>query len=146
MTTQNTAEVIKSGILKFYTALENSDETTFRSLVHPEVRTVNIGNENQPHIFNLDQIIQYTLQGRKQAKESTPGFYANWENIIFKNIYLKDVIAMVNLTYEMKMPDSIGYHSCGIHLLFQDEKWQIIQIIDRGLESPGIIDDSNRHT
>ena len=62
-------KIIKNTILEFYKSIENSNEAAFRDLVHTEMRTVNIGNNNEIFIFNVDQIIEFTIKGLKSAKE-----------------------------------------------------------------------------
>jgi hypothetical protein len=127
-------QVIKDLILAMYLAFENSDESAFRALAHPEMRTVNIGNENKVHVFNVDQICENTINGLKAAKEKMPGFYARWEEIEFVDVTVGDVVAFVSVSYKMIMPESLGKHTSGIHLVKPEGKWQVIQIVDRGIE------------
>jgi hypothetical protein len=129
-----TDQNIKNIILDMYLAFENTDESAFRALAHPEMRTVNIGNENKVHVFKVDQICENTINGLKYAKESVPGFFARWEGINFIDVTVGDVVAFVSVNYKMKMPESLGKHTSGIHLVKPEGKWQVIQIVDRGIE------------
>jgi hypothetical protein len=137
----NEIETIKKLILDLYEALGNSDEGVFHQLVHPQVRTVNIGNSREVHVFTLDQIVEYTLRGLKKAAEQVPGFFARWEQIEFLHIHVEEVTAAVEVSYQMAMPDSTGFHQSFIHLVKQGDRWQVINIIDRGVEKTE--DDSN---
>ena len=125
---------IKDIILAVYQAYENTDEAAFRNLVHPEMRTVNIGNSNEVHIFSVDQISEFTISGLKTAKESVSGFFARWEEVEFIEVTASDVVAFVSVRYKMRLPDSSGTHTSGIHLIKPEDDWLVIQIVDRGIE------------
>ncbi len=125
---------ITFALLAFYASLENGDADGFRTVTHPDVRTVNIGNSNEINIFNVDQIIEYTIQGLQNAKQNIPGFFARWEQIEIKSITLHDVSASAEVHYKMTMPESTGHHRSFIQLVQDQDRWQIIQITDRGLE------------
>lgn len=125
---------IKAVILALYQSYEECNPELFRSITHPQVRTVNIGNKNQIHIFSCNDIIENTIMGLHRAKKQIPGFYAKWVDINFKSIQIYDQIASIEITYTMKMPDSHGNHSSFIHLSKENDKWLIINIIDRGFE------------
>jgi hypothetical protein len=135
------SETIQQVILDLYRALGGSDEAAFSALVHPQVRTVNIGNSNEVHVFTLDQIVEFTINGLKRAVEQIPGFYARWDKIEFINVTVQDVTAAVEVRYQMAMPDSTGFHQSFIHLVKEDGRWLVINIIDRGIEKA--IDDAN---
>lgn len=135
MTTDQHKE-IKAVILALYNSYEQSNPSLFKSIIHSQVRTINIGNNNQIHIFSADEIIENTILGLKRAKEQIPGFYAKWVNINFISLTIHDLIASIEITYTMKMPDSYGNHSTFIQLAKENTKWLIINIIDRGLEFP----------
>ena len=128
------SKTICQNILALYQALGGSDEAALRALVHPQVRTVNIGNSNEVHVFTLEQIVEFTIHGLKRAAEQMPGFYARWENIEIIHTHVEDVTAAVEASYQMVMPDSTGFHHSFIHLVKQDGRWLVINIIDRGIE------------
>jgi hypothetical protein len=121
-------------IQDMYQALGACDEAAFRAVVHPQVRTVNIGNSGEVHVFGLDQIIEFTINGLKGAMENIPGFFARWEEIRFTDMTIGDVAAAVEVRYKMAMPDSTGYHHSFVHLVKEGERWLVINIIDRGIE------------
>ena len=127
-------QTIKDFILELYQAFENSDEAAFRALVHPEMRTVNMGNANEVHIFSVDQICEFTINGLKSARENVPGFFARWDEVEFVEVTIGDVVAFVSVRYKMLMPENVGTHTSGIHLIKPEDKWQVIQIVDRGIE------------
>jgi hypothetical protein len=128
--TQNIQQII----LDLYQALSSSDEAAYKALVHPQIRTVNIGNSGEVHVFALNQIIEYTINGLKNAVKQIPGFFSYWENIKFHNITIQDVTASVEVSYQMVMPESTGSHHSFIQLVKENEKWLVINIIDRGIE------------
>lgn len=130
----NTEKTIKDAILAIYKSFEDTNEEAFRALVHPEMRSVNIGNSNEVHIFNVDQISEFTIKGLKAAKESIPGFFSRREDVEFTDVTVEDVVAFVSLRYRMVMPEDVGIHTSGIHLIKIVGKWQVIQIMDRGIE------------
>lgn len=45
-----------------------------------------------------------------------------------------NVIASVELTWRMILPESEGKHRTYFHLVKIDEKWTIVNVLDRGLE------------
>ena len=133
MTTDQQSE-IKAIILALYNSYEQSNIGLFKSTTHPQIRTVNIGNSKEIHIFSADDIIENTILGLSRAKDKIPGFYAKWVDFNFKSIMNYDLIASVELTYTMKMPESYGKHSAFIQLIRENGKWLIISILDKGLE------------
>ena len=46
-------QTIQKIILNMYQSLSSSDEAAYKALVHPQVRTVNIGNSGEVHVFAL---------------------------------------------------------------------------------------------
>jgi hypothetical protein len=125
---------IEETIQALYQSFENGDVELFKSVTHPQARTVNIGNSNQAFVFSLEEIINNTILGLRNAKEQIPGFFANWVNIYIKTVQTHDQIASAEVTYTMEMPESYGEHTSFIQLLKDGARWLIIQIIDRGLE------------
>lgn len=131
------SEEIKNTILNLYKSFEDSDIELFKSITHPEVRTVNIGNSNESFVFGRDEIINNTILGLKNVREQVPGFYAKWVEVQVKSIKVHDRIASAEVIYKMDMPESYGNHSSFIQFIKEDIQWQIIEIIDRGIEIKG---------
>ena len=127
-------KAIKETVLAIYQTFEDTDENAFRALVHPDMRTVSIGNNGEVNVFPLNLIVEYTIKGLKNAKESISGFFSRREDVEFLEITIEGPVAMASVRYKMIMPEHKGHHTSGIHLVKEDGKWRAIQIIDRGIE------------
>jgi hypothetical protein len=130
---ENTQRILKA-INLFFESFDTMDEELFKSITHPEVRTVNVGNSNEAFIFGVDEIIKFTIQGLKKATVENPGFYARREITEVKHIEIHEVIACAEIYYKMIMPGSVGIHTMFLHLVNEAGKWQVVNIIDRGIE------------
>lgn len=130
----NEEQNIRETILALYQHFENTDEDKFRGLTHPQVRTVNIGNSGEVHVFDMDQIVEYTIAGLRRAKEQIPGFFARREEIEICHIAVQELIASAEVSYKMVMPESIGRHHSYLHLVKNGDQWIVVNMIDRGIE------------
>lgn len=130
----NEEQKIKETILSLYQHFENTDEENFRALTHPQVRTVNIGNSGEVHVFDMEQIVEYTITGLRRAKEQIPGFFARREEIEVHQIAVQEMIASAEVSYKMVMPESIGRHHSFLHLVKNADQWIVVNMIDRGIE------------
>ena len=135
MTTKNNEiEQIKNSLLVFFQGLDETNEELFKSVTHQNVRTVNIGNSNEIFVFTVEEIIEYTITGLRNAIQKNPGFFSRREEIDIDHITVHEIIASAEVSYKMVMPESVGYHRIYFHLAKENGKWMIVNIIDRGLE------------
>ncbi len=128
------AKNVEETLNTLFQSFENADEAQFLSVTHPAVRTVNIGNDNEAHVFSVEDIRKFAILGLRNAMDKIPGFYARRVITALKHIAVHDLIASAEVDYRMEMPDSVGIHTAYLHLLKVDGKWLVTNIIDRGLE------------
>ena len=64
--------VIKELVEDYIDIMEKCDEERFLALWHLDARRFGLGNDNQLHSFNKDEIIKYSITGLKTLKEQIP--------------------------------------------------------------------------
>ena len=130
----NEQEAIKDCIQTLFKAFDETDEQLFRSVTHPMMRTVNIGNSNAPYIFSALEVVENTIVGLRNAMDKMPGFFAVREDLNIQRIEVHEVIATAEISYTMRMPDSAGHHYAYLHFINLDGRWLLMQMVDRGIE------------
>ncbi len=136
MTDPQEIKAIQDVLESLMESFDLTDEERFKLVTHPQMRTVNIGNSNQAIILDREGIITHTILGLKEAVQNIPDFFARRDNIDIVRIAIHDVIATVEMTYTMVMPNSAAAHCSYIQLLKEGDRWLVAQMIDRGLETP----------
>lgn len=123
-------DVIKT----YFISNVTSDAETFDSIWDATASRHSIGNDDELHAFNRDQIVQLSLEGLQKAKETIPGFTVQIEvESIDISVRSGTRTASVEVQYLMHMPGSIGHHHC-IFLLARAPDWRIVSCLDRGIE------------
>ena len=119
---------IKEIIEDLFAFFNNKEEDHLRELFHPKAIFANIGNANELYIRTVDEFIDTTIVAIKQNNIEV-------ENKIeeIKHLQIIDgVIAALEITYTMIMKDSIGKHTCFLHLVKENGKWYVLDWVDRG--------------
>lgn len=112
------------------------NEEKFHEIWHPAAKRFSIGNSNELHSFSQSEISEYTLKGIKQLRKeaSDPGrFEFVLDEVLHLSIY-SDLIASVEVKWHMALPGSEGLHHTYFHLVKQNGKWLIVNVLDRGYE------------
>ncbi|NHJ47216.1 MAG: hypothetical protein FK733_05455 [Asgard group archaeon] len=121
----------------FISILEQCDEKKFQELWHPSAIRFGLGNANELGTMNKEEMIQYSINGLKNLKQQIP----NPEEIKFRIDEIidikciQDIIASVELKWQMTLPGSKGTHHTFINFAKDKDKWFIINVLDKGFES-----------
>ena len=121
-------------IKSFFESLVNSDLSKFDNVWNEEAKIFNLGNSNELQIDDRESIIEHRLNGLKKAKEQIPGFEVNFNILKIDKITIHDVVAVVDVFWQMLLPDSKGNHFSSFHLAKNGPKWEIVSFLDRGIE------------
>ncbi len=132
----NNAEIphIKKTLQDYFESLVNCDSEKFETIWHPEAKIFGIGNSKILQIDSLNEIIKHRIKGLQKAKISIPGFDVDFIIKKIGNMYVKDIIATVDIIWQMIMPETVGNHSTSFQLAKQNDKWLIVSVLDMGLE------------
>lgn len=118
----------------FFESLVNSDLSKFDNVWNKEAKIFNLGNSNVLQIDDRELIIEHRLNGLKKAKEQIPGFEVNFNILKIDKVTVHDVIAVIDVFWQMLLPDSKGNHFSSFHLAKNGPKWEIVSFLDRGIE------------
>ncbi|MHA2496376.1 MAG: nuclear transport factor 2 family protein [Candidatus Hodarchaeales archaeon] len=124
----------KETLERYYSSQEHSNEEEFLSVWHPEARRISFGNDNKMLVSNTEEIIKYTINGLRIAKERDPDFYVKFQVNKIKHVAVHDVVASAEVDWQMEMPMARGLHASFFHLAKIDDHWMIIGLTDRGVE------------
>ena len=122
--------VIKELVEDYIDIMEKWDEERFLALWHPDARRFGLGNDNQLHSFNKDEIIKYSITGLKTLKEQIP----NPELIKFTINEIVHISISEGVKWQMALPGSKGTHHTFIQFAKKDDKWFIVNVLDKGFE------------
>ncbi|NHJ84580.1 MAG: nuclear transport factor 2 family protein [Asgard group archaeon] len=128
--------ILKELTEDYINILENCDEKKFRAIFHPKAVRFGLGNTNELMTMNIEEMIKYSLSGLKNLKKQI----TNPESITFtiKEIVdikcLEGVIGSVLVNWQMKLPGSIGTHQTFIQFAKHENKWLIVNVLDKGFE------------
>ncbi len=131
--TKHRSEIINL-IQSYFKIMSDCDEEAFANIWHDKAQRVSIGNSNEIMVFSKDNIIEFSLRGLKNAIETIPGFFVRNEIIEISHIEILDVIATVEVKWHMIMPENRGEHTSCFHLAIENGKWNILNLLDRGIE------------
>lgn len=112
------------------------DEEKFLGIWHPDARRFSVGNSDELHSFNLEEIAEYSLKGIRQLREENPKS-GKIQHVLDEILHLStynNLVAAVEAKWHMIMPDSKGVHHTYFHLARQNDKWLIVNVLDRGYE------------
>ncbi|MHA2500556.1 MAG: nuclear transport factor 2 family protein [Candidatus Hodarchaeales archaeon] len=127
-------EKVKKALEQYYSSQEHSNIEEFLSVWHPEARRTSFGNDNKMLVSNTEDIIKYTINGLRIAKERDPDFYVKFQVKEVKHVAVHDVVASAEVDWQMEMPMARGLHASFFHLAKIDDNWTIIGLTDRGVE------------
>lgn len=128
--------VIKELVEDYIDIMEKCNEERFLALWHPDARRFGIGNDKQLNSFNKDEIVKYSIAGLKTLKEQIP----NPELIKFTIDEIisistsEGVIASAEIKWYMVLPGSKGTHHTFIQFAKKEDKWLIVNVLDKGFE------------
>ena len=128
--------VLKEIVEDYINIMQECDEEKFKELWHPEARRFGMGNAKELNVMNKEEIIKFSINGLKNLKKQIP----NPESIKFTideivNLkVIEGVIATVEMRWHMILPGAKGTHQTFIQFAKQDEKWYIVNILDKGFE------------
>lgn len=112
------------------------DEDKFLEIWHPDARRFSVGNSNELHSFNLTEIIEFSLKGIRQLRKENPQsskIQHVLDEVLHLSIY-SNLVAGVEVRWHMILPNSKGLHRTYFHLARQNDKWLIVNVLDRGYE------------
>ncbi|NHJ87025.1 MAG: nuclear transport factor 2 family protein [Asgard group archaeon] len=129
-------DTIRELVKDYIAIMEACDEKRFLDIWHPEARRFGLGNRNELGVMNSEEIIKFSINGLRNLKNQLP----NKETIKFtidKIVDIKviqNIIAAVELHWHMILPGSKGTHQTLIHLAKHNNKWLIVNVLDKGFE------------
>ncbi|MFW9916751.1 MAG: nuclear transport factor 2 family protein [Candidatus Thorarchaeota archaeon] len=129
-------EKVKKTLGRYYSSQEHSNKEEFLSVWHADARRISFGNDNKMLVSTSEDIIKYTIDGLRIAKERDPDFYVNFQVNEIKHVAVHDVVASAEVDWKMEMPMARGFHSSFFHLAKIEDEWIIIGLTDRGVEEP----------
>ena len=112
------------------------DEEKFLEIWHPDARRFSIGNSNKLHSLNLAEIVEYSLKGIRQLRKETPKS-SKIQHVLDEVLHLSihnNLVAAVEAKWHMILPGSKGLHHTYFHFARQNDKWLIVNVLDRGYE------------
>lgn len=127
-------EKVKTTLERYYSSQENSNKEEFLKVWHSDARRISFGNDNEMLVSTTEDIIKYTIDGLRIAKERDPDFYVKFQIKEIKHVAVHDVIASAEVDWQMEMPMARGFHASFFHLAKIDDNWTIIGLTDRGME------------
>lgn len=125
---------IRKTLQDYFEALVNGDSEKFQAIWHPQAKIFGVGNSKIIQIDSINEIISHRIEGLQKAKTSIPGFDVDFTIIKIANLYVRDIIATVDIMWQMIMPDTVGNHSTSFQLVKQNDIWLIVSVLDMGLE------------
>jgi hypothetical protein len=129
--------ILKELTEDFIHILEQSDEKKFQEIWHPKAVRFGLGNANELGTMNMEEMIKYSLNGLENLKQQIP----NPEEIkfqideIIEIKCIQNVIASVELKWQMTLPGSKGTHHTFINYAKDNDKWFIVNVLDKGFEN-----------
>ncbi|HUT81907.1 MAG TPA: hypothetical protein VMZ29_11945 [Candidatus Bathyarchaeia archaeon] len=128
--------ILKELAEDFIGILESCDEEKFQAIWHPQAIRFGLGNANELMTMNKEEMIKYSLTGLRNLKKQLPSS----ESIKFtiKEILdikcLEGVIGSVLVKWQMNLPGSVGTHQTFIQFAKHENKWVIVNVLDKGIE------------
>lgn len=128
-------EKIKKLIINYTKYNETSDWENFIEIWHPEARRLNVGNTNELLITPTEDIKKLSFEGLMNLRKQMPEAEISFITDDFSHIDVYDeVVASAELNWRMILPGSEGRHKTYFHLVKANEKWIIVNVLDRGFE------------
>lgn len=124
---------IKAALEKYYNSLETFDDEMMRQVVHPEAKMFNAGESGTFFIKTREEFIKSVIEAPRRY--GMKPFIIKIQEFI--HIAVHELIASAEVEWEMVMPNSVGIHHTYYHLAKIDDKWVIVNILDRGKETGG---------
>jgi hypothetical protein len=128
------AKAILNTIKMFFDSNVNSKVDLFKKISHPKLKRLAMGNSNKLYWMTRDEMINQSLKGLANARNSIPNFICKFKIETIKHFTIHDVIASIAVEWEMLMTDSTGNHCTCFHLVKTEDVWLIVDILDRGIE------------
>lgn len=128
------ANKILQTIKMFFDSNVNSKTELFKQICHPKLSRLSLGNNNELYWMTRDEVINQSLIGLEKARKSIPNFKCTFRIDRIKHFIIHDLIASISIEWVMLMTESTGNHCTCFHLVKSEEKWLIVDILDRGVE------------
>ena len=95
---------------------------------------LSLGNNNELYLITRDEVINQSLIGLEKSRKSIPNFKCTFKIEKIKHFMIHDLIVSISIEWVMLMAESTGNHCTCFHLVKSEDKWLIVDILDRGVE------------
>ena len=136
MKKENEEIELKELIEDFIHILEVGDESSFVDIWHPRAIRFGLGNTNELMAMNKEEIIKFSLKGIQGLRKQISGqelVKFQIDEIIQINV-VEGLIANAELKWHMILPGSKGSHHTFIQFAKDNQKWFIVNVLDKGFE------------
>jgi hypothetical protein len=122
---------IQTVVRAFYQSWQDYDVEEMIEILHPEVRFYNVGNDDQFLVRTREEFLEQAVVAPRDHQVPL-----DFEIEEIESVAVHELIASVQVRWQMRFPDSVGRHRGHFHLGRIDDQWIILSVTDRGKLSP----------